>query len=80
MSSRLSPLDTGRWSESRELIGRTLRDALPEVQDQGYLQILDNVLATGQPYQATGAALQLRVGRNGALIERYVDLILPAHR
>lgn len=34
----------------RELIGRTVSEALPEVVGQGFVALLDGVLATGEPY------------------------------
>jgi PAS domain S-box-containing protein len=59
----------------RELIGLPTRDALPEILDQGYLQILDRVLTTGEPYRATGAGLSVRLTPDGPLVDRHVDLM-----
>ena len=36
----------------RDLIGRPVREALPEVQGQGLFRLLDQVYATGQPFPA----------------------------
>jgi PAS domain S-box-containing protein len=35
---------------NRELIGKTIREALPDLADQGYHELLDRVFRTGEPY------------------------------
>lgn len=59
----------------RELIGKPLREALPEVVDQGFIELLDHVLATGEPY--TGRQVPVVVTRRkGAAPEPvYVDFM-----
>ena len=58
----------------RELIGKAVFDALPEVRDQGFETRLARVLETGEPY--IGREIRLLVARTpGAPIEeRYIDL------
>src|ERR1700721_3457395 len=34
----------------RDVIGRTVREAFPEVEAQGFLDLLDGVFATGKPF------------------------------
>jgi PAS domain S-box-containing protein len=34
----------------RDVVGRTVREALPEVSGQGFFEILDNVYRTGEPF------------------------------
>ncbi|HSJ99428.1 MAG TPA: ATP-binding protein, partial [Myxococcota bacterium] len=60
----------------RELVGRTVREALPEVADQGFFEILDRVYATGEPFVGSGARLMIR-RRDGdeALEEAFVDFV-----
>jgi PAS domain S-box-containing protein len=58
----------------RPLIGRTVREALPEVLDQGFLEILDGVYRTGTPYVGNDARILLR-GAGGRLEERYLDFV-----
>ena len=41
------------WGKGEDVIGKTFREALPELEGQPYYDILDNVFATGIPYQAT---------------------------
>ena len=41
----------------RDLEGRTVRNALPEIEGQGLLQILDQVYASGEPFDGTEVPL-----------------------
>jgi PAS domain S-box-containing protein len=58
----------------RPIVGRPLFEALPEVREQGYRELLDRVIETGVPF--VGRELPLLVARTpGAPAEeRYVDL------
>ena len=49
----------------RELVGRPLLEALPELREQGIAELLKEVLRTGKPH--TGAELPLRLVRDGGL-------------
>ena len=57
------------------LVGKTAREALPEVEGQGFFELLDQVYASGKPF--VGHALPLKVAREpGAPLEqRYLDFI-----
>ena len=64
----------------RALVGKTARDALPEVQGQGFFELLDHVYQSGQPF--VGHAVPLRVQRdpNAPLEERFIDFVYqPIH-
>ena len=39
----------------RDVIGRTVREALPELVGQGFVDLLDRVFATGRPYTTSSA-------------------------
>jgi PAS domain S-box-containing protein len=58
----------------RDILGKPAFDALPEVRDQGFKELLDGVLATGRPF--IGRELPLMVQRTAGAPpeERYVDL------
>ena len=43
----------------RDVVGLTLREALPEVESQGFLALLDQVYQTGEPYVGTEVLLKL---------------------
>jgi signal transduction histidine kinase/ActR/RegA family two-component response regulator len=59
----------------RGLIGKPAREALPEVADQGFFELLDQVYNSGQTF--VGHAVPLRVQRDahGPLEERFVDFV-----
>ena len=64
----------------RALVGKAVRDALPEVQGQGFFELLDHVYQTGQPF--VGHAVPLRVQRDpkAPLEERFIDFVYqPIH-
>ncbi|MDT7835053.1 hybrid sensor histidine kinase/response regulator [Aquabacterium sp. OR-4] len=64
----------------RELIGRTVREALPELDGQGLLELLDQVYAGGQAHVGRNVAVQLRSGADGPLEERFVDFVFQPIR
>lgn len=57
----------------RSLIDRPVREAVPELKDQGYLDILDEVYETGQPYKGSMKLVRIRTRRNGPLENRLLD-------
>jgi signal transduction histidine kinase len=59
----------------RELIGRPVFDALPEVRDQGFGEILDTVVATGEPFIGREVAVTLERTPGAEPEERYLDFI-----
>ena len=44
----------GYWGKGSNILGKPLSDALPELQDQHFLKVLDNVYTTGVPFTAKG--------------------------
>ncbi|WP_333587016.1 HWE histidine kinase domain-containing protein [Phenylobacterium sp.] len=59
----------------RPVIGKPLLAALPELADQAFPQILDEVMRTGQPYIGRAARVALQRTDEAALEERFVDFI-----
>jgi len=57
----------------RELVGKAIRDAIPELEGQGVYEILDTVYATGQPFRAN--AFKAMLVRGGAKQECFFDLV-----
>ena len=56
----------------REIVGRKVAEAVPELTDQDYLRRLDEVFATGQPFIAKSA--RTRLERPGGAVEvRWFD-------
>lgn len=58
-----------------QVLGKTLREALPELEGQGYFEILDRVFATGQPF--VGAEMKVALARSpgGALDEVFLNFV-----
>ena len=59
----------------RDVVGRTIAEALPEVVEQGFVSLLDRVYASGEPYVGRRERVNLQQGPDGALDERYLDFI-----
>jgi PAS domain S-box-containing protein len=55
----------------RDLVGKPLREALPELAEQGELEILIRILETGEPVR--GSEARVRIHRHGQAEQRYVD-------
>ncbi|WP_203234453.1 hybrid sensor histidine kinase/response regulator [Sphingomonas solaris] len=59
----------------RELIGKTVAEALPEAVGQGYLGLLDQVFATGEAFTTTRAKFVVQPTAGGPASERYIDFV-----
>ncbi len=59
----------------RGIVGTKLREVLPELEGQGYVELLDRVLATGEPFVGHAMAVSLRRGPAKDLEERFVDFV-----
>ena len=60
---------------NRPLVGRSFRDALPELRGQGFLELLDTVFATGEPFSARQMPALIDRRNDGTLSEGYFDFI-----
>ncbi|WNZ65807.1 PAS domain-containing protein [Myxococcus sp. MxC21-1] len=59
----------------RDILGKHIRDALPEVDGQGYFELLDRVFTTGQAFVGRGMKVSLQRTPDDTLAESYVDLV-----
>ncbi|MGI4796577.1 MAG: PAS domain-containing protein [Janthinobacterium lividum] len=59
----------------REVIGRTIAEALPDAVEQGYLDLLDRVFDSGEAHAATGALYIVQADPDGPAVERFVDFV-----
>ncbi len=59
---------------NRDVLGRPVGEALPELREQGFVAILDEVFHSGDAHRGRGALVRLRDAR-GLLRERYVDFV-----
>ena len=62
----------------QEVVGMTIREALPEVEGQGYFELLDKTYATGEP--AIGNEVPVLLGPEGAIERRFVNFAYQAMR
>lgn len=66
------------WGKDRSVVGKTFREALPELEGQPFYQLLDDVYTTGIPYQATEDRVELV--RNGKRQTTYYNFSYKALR
>jgi len=59
----------------REIVGKTIAEALPEAVEQGFLTILNEAFATGKAFNTTGARFAVQPVPGGQMIEHFVDFV-----
>ncbi len=59
----------------RSLTGKTVRDAVPEAEGQGFFPLLDQVYQTGEPFVGHGIRIHLARTAGQPLEERYLNFI-----
>ena len=59
----------------REYIGKTVRQAVPEVEGQGFLDLLDRVFRTGERHIAHRTPVSLVRKKGKAPEQRYLDFV-----
>lgn len=59
----------------RDVIGRSIREALPEVEGQGYFELMDRAYETGKPVGGRDRALDIRTSPDGPVERRYVTFV-----
>lgn len=59
----------------RDLIGKILRDGLPELEAQDYPRILEDVFKTGEVHVCRKSRILLRDTQDGELEEHFVDFV-----
>lgn len=61
------------WNKDRSVVGMPLSEALPELKDQPFIDILKEVYVTGKPYY--GKELKTMLEKDGELIECYLNFV-----
>ena len=64
----------------RQLLGRTVLEAVPEVEPQGFLQILDHVYQTGETFHGNELKVQLERDASGELRDTYFNFVYQQYR
>ena len=59
----------------RTLLGRPIREALPELQGQGYFELLDHVFTTGEPFVGHEAPVLIDQSGDGKLEQRFFNFV-----
>jgi PAS domain S-box-containing protein len=59
----------------RDLIGKPVAVALPEVAAQGFVELLDTVYRSGHPYVGTGMSVKLMRSPDSPMEERFLNFI-----
>ena len=59
----------------RDVVGKPVREALPELAGQGFFELLDRIFAATEPFSAREMLVQLDRDGSGVLEEVYVDFV-----
>ncbi len=65
--------------ERADIVGRTVREVLPEVASQGFLDLLDGVYASGRPHTGDATGIWL-TGADGQSRLHYLDFVFQPVR
>jgi PAS domain S-box-containing protein len=64
----------------RDVIGKSVREALPEVVDQGFIALLEGVYRSGTRYVGAGVTVRLQRSADGPMEDRVLDFIYEPMR
>ncbi len=64
----------------RNVLGKTVREAVPEAAEQGFIALLDEVYRTGQPFVGRGTPIELARSASQLLEVRYLDFVYQPRR
>ncbi|WP_458068755.1 PAS domain-containing protein [Rhodanobacter sp. BL-MT-08] len=59
----------------RDVLGKTVAEALPDAVEQGYLHLLDDVYRSGTAFSSTGARYAVHASAQDTIDERYLDFV-----
>lgn len=59
----------------RDIIGQPVRQALPELEGQGFYELLDQVYASGEPFIGRAIPIQLQTTAGAPPVQRHIDFI-----
>lgn len=61
-----------------DIIGRSVKEVMPEIAEQGFIEKLDTVYHTGKYFSANETLIQLEI--NGKITDKYLNFSYQAHR
>jgi PAS domain S-box-containing protein len=64
----------------RDVLGKPLREGLPEAEEQGLITILDRVFQTGEPFVANGLSIRVARTPGRPLEDRFLDFVYQPMR
>ena len=59
----------------RDVVGLTVREAIPEVEGQGFFELLDRVFSEGEPFEGKNVKIVLQRPSGGTAETRYLDFV-----
>ena len=69
-----------KFINKKNVIGKSIIEVLPELKNQGFIKLLDDVYNTGIPFIANEMLVQLDFHGKGLLADRYMNFIYQPHR
>jgi PAS domain S-box-containing protein len=69
-----------RLFDRRGFVGKTVREAFPELRGQGFYELLDGVYATGERFVAGAMPIRLRATPEAEPTDRFLDFIYEPMR
>ncbi len=57
----------------KDIIGKSVKEVLPEVEAQGFIEILDSVYQTGKAFSANEMIIELDVNNTGKPVDKYLN-------
>ncbi|SRX55774.1 PAS domain S-box protein [Aequorivita sp. CIP111184] len=64
----------------KDIIGKTVAEVLPEVKEQGFVSMLDQVYQTGESYTGTEKLVKVDTEGKGELTNFYINFVYQAYR
>jgi len=69
-----------RFVAKEDLEGRTVAESMPEIVEQGFLKVLDDVYRSGEPFVGKGIPMEIVNPQTGEKALRYCDFVYQAVR
>ena len=66
--------------DKKDIIGKTAKEVLPELESQGFFEVLDTVYQTGETFFANEMLVKFDFHGTGELVDMYLNFIFQAHR